>query len=91
MSLLLLLLLGHALGVLWRQTAADGTGLLRAEVEWQVLLLLVEDSELRSLVDVDDGEDTGNRLANVVAAEFCQSIFLPRKRLSFNPVIRTSC
>ena len=66
-SLLLLLLLGHASGILWRQTAADGTSLLGAEVEWQVLLLLVEEAELGALVGVDDGEDAGDRLADVVA------------------------
>lgn len=53
-------------GVLRRQTAADGTGLLGAEVKGKVLLALVEDPELSALLGVDDGQDTSDRLADVV-------------------------
>ena len=49
------------------QTAADGAGLLRAEVERQVLLVLVEQAELRPLLKVDNGQGAGDRLAEVVA------------------------
>lgn len=67
-KLLLCLLGGDAL-LLGGEGAAHSTGLLAAEVEGKVLLVLVEDAELRALVDVDDGEDTGDRLADVVAVE----------------------
>lgn len=69
MHLLLLLLLGDKVGLVLSQASAHGTSLLWSEVEWSVLLVLVEDLELRTLVDVDDSEDTGDRLANVVAVE----------------------
>lgn len=36
------------------QASSDGTGLFWSEVEREVLLVLVEESELRSLVGVDD-------------------------------------
>lgn len=89
-SLLLLLLLGHALGVLGRQAAADGTSLLRAEVEWQVLLLLVEEAELGALVCVDDGEDAGDRLADVVAiVSLAPWLFFPIAHCVLSN--RTSC
>jgi len=48
------------------QTAADGAGLLGAEVERQVLLVLVEQAELRPLLKVDNGQGAGDRLAEVV-------------------------
>jgi len=50
-----------------RQASPDGTGLLWAEVEGQVLLVLVEDAQLRALVGVDDCEDLGDGFADVVA------------------------
>lgn len=56
-------------GILLGQTATDGTGLLGAEVEGKVLLVLVEQAKLGALVGVDDGEDLGDRLADVVAVE----------------------
>lgn len=67
MDLLLLLLLGDARSILLAQSSADGTGLLCAEVEGKVLLVLVEDAQLRALVDVDDGQDASDGLADVVA------------------------
>lgn len=48
-------------------TAAHGTGVLGSEVEREVLLVLVEQTELRALVDVDHGEDTSDGLADVLA------------------------
>lgn len=66
-GLLLLLLLGDARGILLAQSSADGTGLLCAEVEGKVLLVLVEDAQLRTLVDVDDGQDASDGLADVMA------------------------
>ena len=39
------------------QTSSDGTGLFWSEIEREVLLVLVEEAELRSLVGVDDCED----------------------------------
>lgn len=62
-------LLEDTLGILLGQAATDGTGLLGAEVEGKVLLVLVEQAKLGALVGVDDGEDLGDRLADVVAVE----------------------
>ena len=42
------------------QASSDGTGLLWSEVEGLVLLALVEQAQLRSLVGVDDCEDSGD-------------------------------
>lgn len=64
----LALLFCDPLRIVLGQPAADGTGLLRAEVERRVLLVLVEQAELVSLLGVDDGEDAGDRLADVRAA-----------------------
>lgn len=63
----LLGLLKSALGVLGRQTSADGASGLGPQVERLVGLVLVEQAELVALLDVDDGEDAGNGLAEVVA------------------------
>lgn len=60
-------LLELASGINLGQTATDGTGLLWAEVKWHVLLVLVEQAELRALVGVDDGQDLGDGLADIVA------------------------
>jgi len=54
---------------------ADGAGLLGAEVEGHVLLALVEDAELSALVGVDDGEDAGDRLADVMAVTQDASVY----------------
>jgi len=48
------------------ETTSDSAGLLWAEVQWDVLLAGVQDTELMALVGVDDGEDTGNVLADIV-------------------------
>lgn len=65
-NLLLLLLLDNASSVLGRKSPPDSAGLLAAEIEREVLLLLVEETELGALVRVGDGEDTSDRLADVV-------------------------
>lgn len=63
---LALLGLGQAAGgILGGQPPADGAGLLRSQVQRQVLLVLVEEAELGALLGVDDGQDAGNRLADV--------------------------
>lgn len=49
------------------QPPPDGTGSLGAEIERKVLLALVEDAELLALGSVDDSQDTGNRLADIMA------------------------
>lgn len=49
------------------ETAADLTGELGAEVQRDVLLVLVEQTQLSALVGVDDGENASDRLANVGA------------------------
>lgn len=64
------LLLGlDGLGVLLLlgETATDGASLLVTEVEGNVLRLLVELAEVLALLLVDDGQDTGDRLADSVA------------------------
>lgn len=63
----LLLPLGDTARLLLGKGAAHGARLLGPEVERQVLLLLVVQAQLVTLVRVDDGEDTGNGLADVVA------------------------
>lgn len=50
-----------------REPSADRAGLFGSEVEGEVVLLLVEKSELRTLVGVDDCEDACDRLAEIMA------------------------
>lgn len=65
-SLLSLLLLeGLGLSISDRESSSDSTGLLGAEVLGDVLLGLVELTELLSLSDVDDSQDSGNGLSNL--------------------------
>ena len=49
------------------QPPADGTGALGAEVEGEVLLALVEVTQVLALLLVRDGQNAGNRLADTVA------------------------
>jgi len=63
----LLLLLALNAGLVLRQAPPDRPRLLRAQVQRQVFLVLVEDAELRALVGVDDGEDASDGFAEVVA------------------------
>lgn len=67
MDLLLDLLLRLLGGLVLSESAAQGTGVLGSEVEREERLVLVEQAELGALVEVDDGENAGDRLANVVA------------------------
>lgn len=69
MDLALSLLLSDEGGLVLGESSADGTGLLGSEVEREVLLVLVEQTQLSALVGVDDGQDTGDRLAEVMAAK----------------------
>lgn len=63
----LLLLLGRTRGVLLRQAAADGAGLLGSQVEREVLLLGVEVAQGVALVGVDDGQGACDGFAEVVS------------------------
>lgn len=67
MDLPLPLLLGDPRGLVLGEPAAHGTGESGAKVEREVFLVLVEQAQLGALVGVDDGEDTGDRLADVAA------------------------
>lgn len=67
--LLFLLLLGHHAGLLLRQPPPNRPRLFRSQIQRQVLLLLIEKPELRSLVRVDDCQDLGNRFPKVVTVE----------------------
>ena len=49
------------------QSPADGTGALGAEVEGEVLLALVEVTQVLALLLVRHGQNAGNRLADAVA------------------------
>ena len=62
----LLALLAHNLRLMLAQTPPDCARLLRAQVQRQVFLVLVEDAQLGALVGVDDGEDAGDGFAEVV-------------------------
>jgi hypothetical protein len=66
-ALPLLLLLGDAALLVLGEGAAQGAGLLGPQVEGQILLLLVEEAQLVALGRVDDGQDAGDGLADVVA------------------------
>jgi len=59
---------GDGRSLLLGKAATDGTSLLVAEVEGEVLRLLVELAEVLALLLVDDGKNTGDRLADSVAA-----------------------
>jgi len=74
MCLLLFLLLGDSAGVLPAQSSADRTCLLRSQVEWQVLLLLVEEAQLVALVRVDHSESAGDGFAEVMS-ERCRKLW----------------
>lgn len=48
------------------QSASDGAGQFRSEVEGQIFLLLIEDAELCALIGVDDRQDFGDGFAEVM-------------------------
>lgn len=65
----LLRLLSNELCLVLGKLAAQCTSLLCAEIEWEVLLALVEQAQLLSLCGVDDGEDACDGFADVVAVK----------------------
>lgn len=67
MHLPLLLLIAHNRRLMLRQPPSHRPRLLGAQVERQVLLVLVEEAELGPLGGVDDGEDAGDGFTEVVA------------------------
>jgi hypothetical protein len=78
-DLLLALALGLEGSLVLGEAAAESAGKAGAEVEREVLLVLVEEAELGALVGVDDGENTSDRLADVVAVNDI-SVFVVSKR-----------
>jgi hypothetical protein len=56
----LLALLRHLLAFMLVQTSPDSASLFWSQIEGQVLLVLIEEAELRTLVCVDDCEDLGD-------------------------------
>lgn len=66
-NVLLALLLGDKRSLVLGESSANGAGLLWSEVEGKVLLVLVEETELGALIGLDDCQDTGDRLAEVMA------------------------
>ena len=74
MDLLLALALSLEGSLVLGEAAAESASEAGAEVKREVLLVLVEEAELGSLVGVDDGQDTGDRLADVVATDEIISI-----------------
>jgi hypothetical protein len=60
MSCPLLRLLQNLSALVLGQASSDSPSLLWSEIEGHVLLVLVEEAELRSLVGVDDCEDLGD-------------------------------
>lgn len=66
-DLSLSLLLQDERSLVLGESPTDGAGLLCSEIKGEVLLALVEQAELSALVRVDDGENAGDGLAEVVA------------------------
>lgn len=69
MDLALALALGGPGSLELGEPAAELTGELGAEVQRDVLLVLVEQTQLSALVGVDDGENASDRLANLGAVD----------------------
>jgi hypothetical protein len=61
---LLLCLFGDKALLVLGQSSSNGTGLLWSEIEREIFLFLVEETELMSVVRIDDCERSGNVLAN---------------------------
>lgn len=66
MRLPLLLLLANNSRLMLRQPPPHRSGLLWAQIEGKVFLVLVEEAELGALGGVDDGENAGDGFAEVV-------------------------
>jgi hypothetical protein len=73
-DLLLALALSLEGSLVLGEAASKSASEAGAEVKREVLLVLVEEAELGSLVGVDDGQDTGDRLADVVTTDEIISI-----------------
>ena len=69
MDLPLPLLLGDLVSLGLGETAAHVAGELGTEVKGEVFLVLVEQTQLRALVGVDDGENTSDGLAALAAVK----------------------
>lgn len=67
MHLPLLLLLCHSRRLALCQSPPNRSRLLRTQIQWQVLLILVVDPQLFPLVGIDDSEHAGNGFSEVVA------------------------
>ena len=67
MRRLLLLLLRHDPRLMPTQPPPDRPRLLGSQIEREVFLFRVEETELLALVGVDDGEDAGDGFAEVGA------------------------
>jgi hypothetical protein len=96
---LLALLLCDKGSLVLGESSADGTGLLGSEVEREVLLVLVEETQLGALVGLDDGQDAGDGLAQVVAVKILSQLlfliplsqyFVCRIRHSLSSVCKSS-
>ena len=74
MRLTLLALLQRLLALVLAEASPDGASLLWSQIEGHVFLVLVEETELRALVGIDDCEDFGDGLSEVVTMfqELCQ-------------------
>lgn len=79
-----MLLLGDGVRLLVGQSSPDSPGLLVSEVEGEVFRLLVELSEVLSLLLVDDGEDSGDGLSDAVAAGRSVTVHLTRDMWAVN-------
>ena len=69
MDLLLPLPLSGGGGLVLCESSTQSAGQLRTQIEREVRLVLVEQAELGALVGVDDGEDTSDRFADIVAVK----------------------
>ena len=74
MSRPLLRLQQGLLALVLAQASSDGAGLLWSEVEGEIFLVLVEQTELGSLVGIDDCENLGDRLSDIMATEAVQLV-----------------
>jgi hypothetical protein len=68
-DILLPLFFSFQRGLMFTQTSADSPGLFGAEIERQIFLCLVDNSELLSLFRVEDGQGTSDRLADIVTVQ----------------------
>ena len=67
MRVLLPLLLRHPRSIMLRQASPNRPRLLRAQVQGQIFIILVEDTQLRALIGIYNGENASDGFAEVVA------------------------